>query len=299
MKPSYLENLSLSEIKDRAEELHKLQKNCRLCPHNCEIERTEGKIGVCFTTDKPKISSVHPHFGEEPPLVGTNGSGTIFFTNCNLNCLFCQNFDISQLHGGREVSLEQLANAMLNLQNIGCHNINFVTPTHVIPQIVDALILAIQQGLEIPLVYNCGGYESVETLKLLDGIIDIYMPDIKYSDNEFARKYSGAKNYWDVVRKALKEMHKQVGDLQISRRGFAQRGLLVRHLVLPNNIAGSVKVIDFVAQEISADSYLNIMDQFRPSFRAHKIKELNRSISHTEYSDVVDYAIAAGITRGL
>jgi len=298
MLPLYLEKLTPDDLKERSEALHQLFEECRICPNECMAKRSEGETGECHSTDEVIISSVGPHYGEEPPLVGTHGSGTIFLTNCNLSCEFCQNYDISHLGRGENVTITDLARAMLQLQQKGCHNINFVTPTHFTAQIVDALILAIEKGLEIPIVYNCGGYESVETLKLLEDIVDIYMPDIKYSVDENALKYSGIKNYWKVVTSALKEMHSQVGDLKTSKRGIAQRGLLIRHLVLPNDVAGSKKVIDFVADEISTNSYLNIMDQYRPAYNASKYEKLNRRITPSEYKEVVDYAFYKGLRRG-
>ncbi|KUG26229.1 radical activating enzyme [hydrocarbon metagenome] len=290
MLPTYLETLTPIELKERSDKLNEMLKECRLCPNECLADRVNGETGDCHSIDEVMISSYGPHFGEEPPLTGNFGSGTIFFTNCNLSCQFCQNYDISQLGRGESVTIKDLAQIMISLQNRGCHNINFVTPTHFTPQIVDSLILAIDKGLQIPLVYNCGGYESVETLILLDGIIDIYMPDIKYSSNETAEKYSLIKNYWDIVRKAVKEMHRQVGNLKISKRGIAQRGLLARHLILPNDIAGSKKVLDFLAEEISKDTYLNLMDQYYPSYRANQYEELNRRISKEEYCEIIDYA---------
>ncbi|MFC2119567.1 radical SAM protein [Bacteroidota bacterium] len=298
MLPLYLEKLTPNDLEERSEALHKLFEECRICPNECMAKRSEGETGDCHSTDEVIISSVGAHYGEEPPLVGTHGSGTIFLTNCNLSCEFCQNHDISHLGIGEEVSIEDLARSMLKLQQHGCHNINFVTPTHFTPQIVDALILAIEKGMELPIVYNCGGYESVETLKLLENIIDIYMPDIKYSVNGNALRFSGIQNYWDVVTKALKEMHQQVGDLKITKRGIAQRGLLIRHLVLPNDVAGSKKVIDFVADEISTSSYINIMDQYRPAYNAIKHEKLNRRITPSEYKEVVDYAFGKGLMRG-
>ena len=298
MLPLYLEKLTFQELKQRADALHQLLIECKLCPNECLARRTEAETGECNSTDEIVISSVGPHFGEEPPLAGSHGSGTIFLTNCNLSCEFCQNYDISHLGRGEKVSTTDLARAMLQLQQRGCHNINFVTPTHFTPQIVEALILAIEKGLEIPIVYNCGGYESVETLKLLGDIIDIYMPDIKYSVNENALKHSGIQSYWRIVKSTLKEMHRQVGDLKISKRGIAQRGLLVRHLVLPNDIGGSRAVINFVADEISQNTYLNIMDQYRPAYNASKYDELNRRITPSEYKEVVDYALSKGLKRG-
>ena len=298
MLPLYLEKLTMPELKQRAEALHQLLVECRICPNECKAKRTEGETGECHSKVEVYISSVGPHFGEEPPLVGTNGSGTIFFTNCNLDCQFCQNYDISHLGMGEKASKSDLARSMLQLQHIGCHNINLVTPTHFSPQIVDELVLAIEKGLELPIVYNCGGYESVETLKLLEDIVDIYMPDIKYSIDENALKYSGVQNYWETVKLTVKEMHQQVGDLKLSKRGIAQRGLLVRHLVLPNDIAGSKAVVDFVADEISTDTYLNIMDQYRPAYHANIYPELNRRITPSEYKDVIDYAHNKGLNRG-
>jgi len=299
MLPIYLEKLTPAKLKFRAEQLLELQKECRICPRHCLARREIGEIGECRSTSEVVISSVGPHFGEEPPLVGTNGSGTIFFTNCNLKCEFCQNYDISQLSSGYSVTINELAESMLKLQNIGCHNINLVTPTHFTPQIIDALYIAIDKGLEIPLVYNCGGYESVETLKLLDGLIDIYMPDIKYSDSKLAEKYSGISNYWEVVKMAVKEMHNQVGDLKVGKRGIAQRGLLIRHLVLPDGISGSNKVIDFIVEEISTDTYINIMDQYHPTFRVSRHTELNRRITREELLAVVRYAESKELHRGL
>jgi len=295
MLPLYLEKLTPVELKERSEALHQLLVECKICPNECMAKRTEGETGECHSTDEVIISSVGPHFGEEPPLVGSHGSGTIFFTNCNLDCQFCQNYDISHLGMGNKNSITDLARSMLQLQQMGCHNINLVTPTHFTSQIVDALILASEKGLELPIVYNCGGYESVETLKLLEDIVDIYMPDIKYSIDENALKFSGVQNYWERVKLAVKEMHRQVGDLKISKRGIAQRGLLVRHLVLPNDIAGSKAVIDFIADEVSTNTYLNIMDQYRPAYDAHKYEELNRRITPSEFKEVVDYAFSRGI----
>ena len=296
--PAYLALSRSGELEDRAAILWARLSECTLCPRECKADRLAGKIGVCRTTAEVKVSSYGPHFGEEPELVGFRGSGTIFFTNCNLWCLFCQNYTISHLKEGAPVSISQLVGAMLYLQGIGCHNINLVTPTHVVPQIVKAVAFAVKLGLRIPLVYNCGGYESVETLKMLDGIINIYMPDIKYSVDQNARRYSGVKDYWERVRPAIKEMHQQVGDLQVNETGIAERGLVIRHLVLPNDIAGSEEVLKFIATEISTDSYVNIMDQYRPCFKAFMFKELNRPITPTEYKEVLLEARTLGLHRG-
>jgi putative pyruvate formate lyase activating enzyme len=298
MLPLYLEKLNPNELQQRADVLKKMLEECRLCPNECAVNRVDGETGNCNSTDEVIISSYGPHFGEEPELVGLYGSGTIFFTNCNLSCIYCQNYDISQLGVGKKVSIEELSDIMISLQRRGCHNINFVTPTHFVPQIVQALIIAIEKGLELPLVYNCGGYESVETLKQLENIIDIYMPDIKYSDNEVASRLSGIKNYWNVVRAAVKEMHRQVGDLHIDRKGIAKRGLLIRHLVLPDNLAGSEKVLDFVADEISKNTYINIMDQYHPDYKANEYSGLNRRIKSDEYQKVLQYAMLKGLNRG-
>jgi putative pyruvate formate lyase activating enzyme len=295
---AYLEKLNLNELKERASELYESMRECVLCPRECEAERLKGKIGVCRTTDKVFIHSASPHFGEEPPLVGTHGSGAIFFSSCNLKCLFCQNYRISHLREGNVISPEQLAAVMLQLQNCGCHNINLVTPTHVVPVIIRALVMAVEKGLRIPLVYNCGGYESVRTLKLLEGIIDIYMPDIKYADNTIAGKYSGAKDYWDVVRPAIREMRRQVGNLITDEKGIARSGLLIRHLVLPNRLADSEKVLKFIADEISIDSYVNIMDQYHPAYKAWRIPELGRPIVRVEYEVVVGHAHELGLHMG-
>lgn len=280
------------------QQLHAMLADCTLCPRQCHANRVAGEIGKCRSTSEVVVSSAGPHFGEEPPLVGFGGSGTIFFTNCNLWCLFCQNYEISHLKMGQVTSIAELAHHMLRLQSRGCHNINLVTPTHFVPQIVEALTIAAERGLQIPLVYNCGGYESVETLRLLEGIVDIYMPDIKYSSNANSRRYSGVKDYWERVRPAVEEMHRQVGDLKLNRSGVAERGLLIRHLVLPNDLAGSEAVLRFIAEGISTDSYVNIMDQYRPAFKAHSILELSRRISSQEFQRAITLARNLGLHRG-
>lgn len=297
-RASYCSRLTLGEIELRAAHLRELLRECAVCPRECGARRLVGRYGVCRSTNQVVISSVGAHFGEEPPLVGSAGSGTIFFSSCNLKCLYCQNFEISQSRLGHPVSIRQLALHMLSLQELGCHNINVVTPTHFTPQIVGALVLAVHSGLTIPIVYNCGGYESVQTLRLLEDIVDIYMPDIKYSDDEHARTYSGVKRYWPVVQAAVKEMHRQVGDLECNEHGLARRGLLLRHLVLPNGIAGSAKVVDFVVDEVSTNSYINIMDQYRPAYRAGSCCALSRRPTASEYNEVVNYAAARGLHRG-
>jgi len=267
---------------------------CTLCPRRCKAERSKGQTGFCGITELPVVSSVGPHFGEESVLVGKGGSGTIFFAGCNLGCVFCQNFDISHHRNGSEVTIEKLAQYMLELQDYGCININFVTPTHVIASIVAAIELARKSGLMLPTVYNSGGYDSVETLKLLEGYMDIYMPDMKYSDSKVATELSAAPDYPEVNFAVVKEMHRQVGDLQVEN-GLATRGLLVRHLVLPNNLAGSVKIIDFLADEISPRTAINVMDQYRPCYKAHLHPQINRRPTLQEIDSVRRYAIAKGL----
>lgn len=296
-RPSYIALYERGELQKRVSALNKMLEDCTICPRNCRVNRTAGEKGFCKIGSLPVVSSAQPHFGEEPPLVGRYGSGTVFLTGCNLRCVFCQNYDISQLYHGEEASLEDLSSMMIMLQREGCHNINFVTPTHQIAQIVAALPRAVEMGLEIPLVYNCGGYESVETLKLLDGVFDIYMPDIKYSDNRMAEKYSKAPGYFDIVKAAVKEMHRQTGDLVIDKNGVAERGLIIRHLVLPGGLAGTKEVVRFIAEEVSKDSYVNIMDQYRPCFKAVEIKGLDRRITTDEFEEAVRMAVDAGLKR--
>lgn len=294
--PSYL-NLSSTDLKERIKKAYKILEECTLCPRNCKVNRLEGEKGVCRTGSLPFISSYNSHFGEERPLVGRHGSGTIFMTHCNLLCIFCQNYTISHLGEGSETSLIEFANIMLYLQKLGCHNINFVTPTHQVPQILSALEIAIDKGLRIPLVYNCGGYESTETLKILKGIFDIYMPDFKYSDPEAALKFSKAKNYPEIAKAAIKEMHHQVGDLTLDERGIALRGLLVRHLVLPEGLSGTKEVVRFLAEDISTNTYLNVMDQYYPCYKAFANPPLNRRITGKEFSEAVKMALKAGLKR--
>ena len=280
----------------KRDELYGLLSPCRLCPKECKVNRKE-TVGYCGGGWVAKVASYGPHFGEEKELVGVYGSGTIFFSGCNLKCDYCQNYDISVLEYGGEVPSEKLADIMLFLQRMGCHNINFVTPTHFIPQIVDALAYATEKGLDLPVVYNCGGYEKVQTLKLLEGIIDIYMPDIKYGDSQKGSQYSHVNDYFEVVKKAVKEMHRQVGDLVVEN-GLAKKGLLIRHLVLPNNEASSKKVIDFIAEDLSKESYVNIMDQYRPSYKATNFPSINRSINWEEYTQLIQYANEKKLHRG-
>jgi putative pyruvate formate lyase activating enzyme len=298
-EPAYISLLRTGELELRAADAQAHLSCCGLCAWECKVDRTTpgAKLGVCRTGPKAKVSSYNPHHGEENPLRGWRGSGTIFFTRCNLHCQYCQNFDISQTDHGREVEAEELAAIMLELQALGCHNINFVSPSHVVAQILSALVLAAREGLRIPLVYNTGGYDSMTALRLLDGVIDIYMPDMKYADAKMALYLSKAKDYPTVNQCAVKEMHRQVGDLQLDEHGIAWRGLLVRHLVLPNGLAGTEAVVHFLAEDISKDTYLNLMDQYRPAFRAYNIPQLSRLITREEYQTAQRLAHEAGLRR--
>jgi len=293
--PAYL-SLDGSTFCERAHALREMMRGCTICPRNCRVDRLAGEVGACRVGWWPMVSSYGPHFGEEAPLVGRHGSGGVFLTHCNLKCVFCQNHGISHLGDGEVVSIEALAGIMRGLYQRGCHNINWVTPTHQVAMLVEALALAAQQGLRAPIVYNCGGYESLETLRLLDGIVDIYMPDAKYSDNAVGLQLSGAADYWDRCREALGEMHRQVGDLQIGSDGIATRGLLVRHLVLPSGLAGTAEVMRYLA-ELSADTYVNVMAQYHPRYRAREFPAVNRPVTCEEFKDAVDAALRAGLRR--
>jgi putative pyruvate formate lyase activating enzyme len=296
--PSYIELLRSGELERRAKELSGQLAHCRLCPRDCGVNRREGERGVCGAGYSPVVSSAFPHFGEEPELVGTGGSGTIFMTHCNLRCVFCQNDDISHGGEGREVTPEELAECMIALQDRGCHNINFVTPTHFVPQIVTALVSAARRGLSIPLVYNTGGYDSIETIRALAGIFDIYMPDYKFADEAPARRYMDAPDYPGVIQEVITEMHRQVGVLETDGEGIARRGLLIRHLVMPGGLAGTDKVVAFIAGKLSKDTYVNLMDQYHPCHRAHLFPEIARRIAHSEYDEAVRTARKAGLSRG-
>ena len=282
---------------DVIQKAYKLLESCRICPRECGVNRLKGEIGFCKAGLKPMVSSFHAHFGEEPPISGYKGSGTIFFTHCSLRCVFCQNHSISQLGQGKEVEVEELAGMMLDLQNQDCHNINLVTPTHYTPQIIDAIFQARKNGLTIPLVYNCGGYESTEILRLLEGIIDIYLPDMKYSDSEVSGKYSSASDYFDINKKAVMEMYRQVGGLK-TEKGIAKKGILIRHLVLPNNLAGSGQIFDFIINRLSRDIYVNIMAQYYPCYLACEFNEINRRITHREYIEAIKLANKKGLSGG-
>jgi putative pyruvate formate lyase activating enzyme len=296
-QPCYINLYKTGKLNERIEKAQKLLEDCQICPRRCKVNRLENKLGVCKVGRLPKVSSYNPHFGEEPPLVGMHGSGTIFITSCNLGCVFCQNYDISHLGEGYEISVERFARMMVELQDIGCHNINFVTPTHVVPQILEALPIAIRDGLKIPLVYNSGGYDLVDTLQLLEGVFDIYMPDFKFSDDNTAAKLCKAKDYPQIAMDAIREMHRQVGNLLLDERGIAVRGLIVRHLVMPNELAGTRKVMHSLAKNISTNTYVNIMDQYHPCGIAHKYPEINRRISVEEFENAVQIAREEGLYR--
>ncbi len=296
-QPAYIETQKKGLLQEKIAQAHEILKACTLCPRKCGVNRLSGELGVCQTGEHAIVSSYNPHFGEENPLVGNRGSGTIFFTRCNLLCLFCQNYDISHEGQGVPVSSEELAAAMLILQNQGCHNINFVTPSHVVPQILSALDKAIEMGLRVPLVYNSSGYDRRETLRILDGVFDIYMPDFKFWEPKVAEDLCDAPDYPEVAREALREMHGQVGDLVMNGNGVAQRGLLIRHLVLPEGLAGTRQVMHFLAKEVSPNSYVNIMAQYRPCGRASQVKALRRSITDEEFQEAIHMANEEGITR--
>jgi putative pyruvate formate lyase activating enzyme len=297
MQPSFLTLFRSGELAARADRAWSGMRRCALCPRRCRVDRLAGELGCCRTGALARVASAGPHFGEEAPLVGRGGSGTIFFAGCNLSCVFCQNYDLSHLCRGREEEAGDVARTMLALQARGCENINFVSPSHVVPQILAALVLAGEGGLHLPLVYNSGGYDSLVALRLLDGVVDIYMPDMKYADEGVGLRLSGVPDYVRRNRAAAREMHRQVGNLEVDGRGVARRGLLVRHLVLPNGLAGTAQVARFIAGELSVDTYVNIMGQYRPEFEACSHAEISRPPSAVEYGSAVEDALEAGLRR--
>ncbi len=296
MKPVYIETYEKGILQSRINRAKKWIKKCTICPRMCKVDRTSGETGVCLIGQEAVVASYGPHFGEESPLVGQNGSGTIFFSGCNLMCSFCQNYDISHFASGYRVTPKQLAEIMLELQKSGCHNINFVTPTHIVPQILESLPYAIEKGLHIPLVYNSSGYDRVSLLKLLDGIIDIYMPDFKFWNDKSSERWCKAPDYPKRAKDALKEMHRQVGDLVI-KNGIALKGLLVRHLVMPDCLEETKAILEFIATEISPHTYINIMDQYRPCGEAINDPAINRRITLKEFITALSFAKDAGLTR--
>ncbi len=290
--------LDTGELHSRIHTLQALQSSCTICPRQCRVNRESNELGICQAPAQLFVSSIFSHFGEEPELVGSLGSGTIFLSHCNLRCVFCQNFEISHLGTGNKISIEEMAEWMLHLQELGCHNINFVTPSHYVIPLVMAIEHALNQGLHLPLVYNCSGYEAVATLQLLAGIIDIYMPDFKFATAASGSRYAAAPDYFSIACAALQEMHQQVGDLVVATNGIAQRGLLIRHLVLPGLFQESKIILAFIAQEISRDSYVNIMAQYRPCGLSQQYPELNRRVSSSEIFEVKSYAKHLGLHRG-
>lgn len=295
--PSYL-SLGPEEVRMRGEELFERLRSCDICPRNCFIDRLSGKRGVCRSDQRLIVSSYNLHFGEEPPISGWRGSGTIFFTNCPMRCKFCQNYPISQLGNGRVYKIEELSDMMLYLQKRGAHNINLVTPTHYLPHILLALSMAMERGLKIPIVYNTSGYEKVEILKFLDRIVDIYLPDAKYSDKNLAKRLSLVEDYPEVNKLALKEMAGQVGKLELSKEGIALKGLIIRHLVLPNNVENSIKVLEMIKEEIGTWVTISLMSQYFPTFRALSDSMINRKITNSEYERVARYIKKLGFKNG-
>ena len=298
-RPCYLPLLESGELAKRAEDALKKLADCALCPRDCQVDRAAGKIAVCQCGRYARVSSYFAHFGEEDCLRGTRGSGTIFFSGCNLRCIFCQNFDISWQAEGEVTAPERLAEMMLELQARGCHNINFVTPEHVVPQILEALLIAARDGLRLPLVYNTGAYDSLESLRLMDGVVDIYMPDFKFWDPEMARRYLKAADYPETARQAIKEMHRQVGPLVFDKAGVARRGLLLRHLVMPSDVCGTGEIMRWIARELGKDTYVNVMAQYRPEGKVGRTAypEINRCLTHEEFQRAIESARGAGLFR--
>lgn len=296
--PSYLKLYKSGELNAIIDKAFGLLQSCVICPRKCKVNRLKNEKGFCKTGLRAKVCSFMPHYGEEPPISGYNGSGTIFFSHCNMACVYCQNFEFSQMEEGREVEAEELAGFMLQLQNLNCHNINLVTPTHVMPQILQALKLAVSQGLLLPIVYNTGGYELKGILKLLEGIVDIYLPDMRYADNEMAVKYSDAPDYAGYNQEALREIHRQVGVAQIDEAGIIKKGVIIRHLVMPNNIAGTDKIMCFISRELSKDTYLSLMSQYYPCFQAEEFPGLSRRITQKEYEEAQSSMERYGLHNG-
>ena len=293
--PGYTKLFQNGEFESRIRILKERLKSCIICPHHCSVDRSNNEKGFCRAGARMVINGYGPHFGEESILVGTCGSGTIFFSYCNLQCVFCQNYEISHNARGYEVNPSELAQIMMSFQRMGCHNINLVSPSHYVPQIAEAVFIAAKDGLVLPLVYNTGGYDDIDTLKLLDGIIDIYMPDIKFGDNNKAKKYTKSADYFDKSKLAVKEMHRQVGILKTDERDVAFRGLLVRHLVMPENIANTDKVFEFIANEVSKDTFVNTMSQYYPVHKSYTFSELSRKINKCEYDEAIENAKKFGL----
>ncbi len=297
--PGYLKLEKEGKLAGRIDEIYSIFESCKLCPRECGVNRLNDETGFCKTTAKVKVSSHFPHFGEELQLVGRNGSGTIFFSNCNLRCVFCQNWSVAHQGFGTVIEDDDLANMMINLQNRGCHNINVVTPTHVMPNIVNATRIALKKGLNIPLCYNTSGYEKVEIIRLLDGIVDIYLPDLKFMDGTRSEKYNhaAAYDYPQRAQESIIEMHRQVGELITDNRGVAQRGLMIRHLVMPNRVAGTEEFVHWVANNLSSHTYVNIMPQYRVEYEAFGFEEISRAITPEEFIEAIQWAKEAGLTN--
>ena len=295
--PAYIDTIQQPDFPRRLQAARQLLSSCTVCPRRCRINRLQGEVGECGVPEHPIISSYFPHFGEEAPLVGSGGSGTIFIAGCNLGCVFCQNYEISHLLEGRATTPRRFAEMMLELQEAGCHNINIVTPSHIVPQLLEAVYLAARQGLRLPLVYNTSGYDSLASLRFLNGVVDIYMPDFKFWDDRVAARYTRVSDYATVARQAIREMHRQVGDLVLDSRGIARRGLLVRHLVMPGTLEQSRHIFHFLAQEISRDTYVNVMAQYRPMGQAHRYPDINRRLRYNEYQEALQLAREAGLWR--
>jgi putative pyruvate formate lyase activating enzyme len=297
-EPGYVRLHQTGELKERGGTLWNIMAECQLCPRECGVDRLDGEEGFCRASSTLEIASYHPHFGEERPLVGRGGSGTVFFSNCSLRCVFCINWEISQGGSGQEKTVEDLAGMMLYLQEIGCHNINIVTPTHYPAHIVLALDIAAGRGLRLPLVYNTCGWERLEILQMLDGIVDIYLPDFKYADGEMADRYSsGADTYPEMTQLALLEMHRQVGVARPAKNGLMHRGLMIRHLVMPNRVGGTKEIVEWIAANLPKDTYVNIMSQYRPMFKAHDYPKISRRLTRQEYAEAVRWAKDAGLTN--
>jgi len=297
-EPAYLKLHRSGELKKRGKELWDIMESCRLCPRECGASRLDGNEGFCHASSQLEISSYHPHHGEEKPLRGTGGSGTIFLTNCNLRCVFCINWEISQGGIGKPKSIEDMADMMLDLQKMGCHNINFVTPTHYSPHIVLAVDIAAGKGLRLPIVYNTSGFERLGILKKLDGIVNIYLPDFKYFDGEMSAKYSSyAETYPEIAKAALLEMHRQVGVAKTAEDGLTYKGLMIRHLVMPNRVSGTKNVIEWIAENLPKETYFNIMSQYRPMYKAFEYPEIARRITRKEYNEALKWAKEAGLTN--
>jgi len=296
--PIYLNSLHNSNLDKKIEEAYNLLKECQICPRKCRVNRLNNEKGFCRVGLEPVVCSYMPHHGEEPPISGTKGSGAIFFSYCNLKCVYCQNYQFSQEEEGQETSPEELSGFMLNLQKLGCHNINLVTPTHCMPQILKALKTAAEKGLNIPLVYNTSGYELPEVIKLLDGIVDIYLTDMRYADNKNSIKYSQASDYPSYNQKAVKEMYRQVGEAQFNSNGVMKKGLVIRHLVLPQDICGSDKIMRFISEEVSKRVFISLMSQYQPYYQAYKYKEISRRINENEYQRAIDCLNKYGLENG-